>query len=115
MTAPKEIVIEGMSDAAPTVTNERGAMQSGLPYRFDLVDGESLFKMAGVLSTGADKYGANNWHGIPVEDHLNHLIAHAYAWLAGDHSDDHLSHVMCRAMFAQAVDIHPEWVGKGDP
>jgi len=28
---------------------------------------------------------------------------HVYAYLAGDRSDEHLSHIMCRAMFAQGV------------
>jgi 2-hydroxychromene-2-carboxylate isomerase len=31
------------------------------------------------------------------------LIMHAYAYLAGDRTDEHLSHAMCRAMFAQGV------------
>jgi len=28
---------------------------------------------------------------------------HAYAYLSGDRTDEHLSHIMCRSMFAQAV------------
>lgn len=87
----------------PIETNDNGGSQSSVPVRFDLVDGKALFSMAKVLKEGADKYGANNWRNIPVEDHLNHLIMHAYAYLAGDRSDEHLSHIMCRAMFAQGV------------
>ena len=98
-------VIKGMGTDALPVINERGAGQSFIPYRFDLIDGPAQFQMAQVLHEGAEKYGENNWRGIDIEDHLNHLIAHAYAWLAGDHSDAHLSHVMCRAMFAQAVQL----------
>jgi hypothetical protein len=90
---------------AETVFNEKGAGQSRVDARFDLVDGRAMFAMAKVLHEGAVKYGANNWRGIDIDDHLNHLIMHAYAYLAGDRSDDHLSHIMCRAMFAQAVDI----------
>jgi Domain of unknown function (DUF5664) len=97
--------VAGMGPDAATETNEVGAKQSALPYRFDLIDGPALFKMAEVLDAGARKYGQDNWRGLPVRDHLNHLIAHAYAWLAGDTSDDHLSHVLCRATFAQAVEI----------
>jgi hypothetical protein len=59
--------------------------------------------MAEVLDHGAKKYGANNWRLIPVEDHLNHLLMHVYAFLAGDRSDDHLSHALCRATFALGV------------
>ena len=90
---------------APVIFNEKGGGQSHLPARFDLVDGKAMFAMAQVLDEGAKKYGENNWRHIDVEDHLNHLIMHAYAYLSGDRSDGHLSHIMCRAMFAQAVEI----------
>jgi len=104
----RKLVAEAASPDAPTVTNEVGAKQSHLPCRFDLIDGPALFEMAHVLYEGAEKYGANNWRGIPVEDHLNHLIMHAYAYLAGDRTDEHLSHIMCRSMFAQAVALKGE-------
>ena len=91
------------SPDAPTITNERGGSQSLIEVRFDLIDGPALFEMAKVLHTGAVKYGENNWRKIPITDHLNHLIMHAYAELSKDNSDDHLSHIMCRSMFAQAV------------
>lgn len=97
--------VSGVGKDAPTVVNENGAKQSKVLYRFDLLDPQAMFKMTEVLKHGADKYGANNWHGISVEDHLNHMLIHTYAYLAGDTSDDHLSHIMCRSMFAQAVDI----------
>jgi len=90
---------------APTIFNAKGGGQSHLPARFDLVDGKAMFAMAQVLHEGACKYGADNWRNIDIEDHLNHLIMHAYAYLSGDRSDGHLSHIMCRAMFAQAVEI----------
>lgn len=90
---------------APVVFNEKGGGQSHVPARFDLIDGKAMFAMAGVLKEGADKYGADNWRKIDVPDHLNHLIMHAYAYLSGDRSDAHLSHIMCRAMFAMAVEI----------
>lgn len=95
--------IDGVGPDAPVEVNELGGGQSSVPYRFDLVDGHAMFAMCKVLHEGAEKYGANNWRAIPVEDHLNHLIMHAYAWLAGDTSDEHLSHIMCRAMFAQGI------------
>lgn len=103
-----------VSKDAPITTNEQGGSQSHIPVRFDLIDGKALFEMAKVLHTGAEKYGANNWRKIDVKDHLNHLIMHAYAYLSGDRSDEHLSHIMCRAMFAQAVDIE-SGVPVGEP
>ncbi len=95
-------------------TNEKGGSQSYIPVRFDLVDGKAMFAMCAVLHEGAEKYGANNWRLIDVEDHLNHLIMHAYAWLAGDRTDEHLSHIMCRAMFAQGVDLKDTTIQKKD-
>lgn len=92
----------------PIIVNEKGGGQSHVPVRFDLIDGKALFNMAAVLHEGAEKYGDNNWRKIDIDDHLNHLIMHAYAYLAGDRSDEHLSHIMCRAMFAQAVAIQED-------
>lgn len=94
-----------VSPDAPIKTNDKGGSQSKVDVRFDLIDGPALFEMAAVLHDGAEKYGANNWRKIDVEDHLNHLIMHAYAWLSGDRTDEHLSHIMCRSMFAQGVAI----------
>jgi hypothetical protein len=101
-------VVEGVGKDAPTVTNERGGKQSKVLYRFDLLDPRAMFEMTKVLAEGAEKYGEDNWRNIDVRDHLNHLLVHTYAYLAGDKSDEHLSHIMCRAMFAQAVAIQEE-------
>lgn len=95
------------SPDAPVTTNERGGSQSHIPVRFDLIDGRALFEMAKVLHEGAEKYGEDNWRLITIEDHLNHLIMHAYAYLAGDKTDEHLSHILCRATFAQGVALQP--------
>lgn len=93
------------SPDAPTVVNEKGGAQSDIPVRFDLIDAKAMFEMAKVLDHGAKKYGANNWRHIDVESHLNHLLMHTYAYLAGDSTDDHLSHILCRATFALGVKL----------
>lgn len=97
-----------VSPDTPTTTNEHGGSQSLVKVRFDLIDGPALFEMASVLYDGAVKYGENNWRKIEIPDHLNHLIMHAYAFLGGDRTDQHLSHIMCRAMFAQGVMLQEE-------
>lgn len=93
---------------AAAVTNEDGGSQSYIPVRFDLIDAAAMFEMAKVLHKGAEKYGENNWRRIPVEDHLNHLLMHTYAYLAGDATDEHLSHILCRATFALGVALQEE-------
>lgn len=82
------------------VVNEQGGKQSKLPARFDLIPPIELFEIAVVLGEGAIKYGEYNWTLIPTHDHLSHAIAHIYAFLAGDVSDEHLSHAACRLLFA---------------
>lgn len=84
--------------------NAEGGKQQKLNYRFDLIDPHAIYKLAGVLSEGATKYGEENWRTIPARDHMNHALEHAYAWLAGDGNEDHIAHCLCRVMMAQAVD-----------
>lgn len=92
--------IPGVSADEPTTVNERGGKQSATPYRFDLFPPHAMFDVAGVLGEGALKYGGWNWERISTEDNLNHALQHIYAYLAGDESDEHLSHAICRCLFA---------------
>lgn len=93
-------VLAGVGPDAPIVTNDAGGKQSHSPYRCDLLPPLALLAVAKVLKHGADKYGPNNWHKIPVADHINHALAHLYALAAGDTSDGHLEHAACRILFA---------------
>lgn len=107
----KKVTISAIADPdAPVTTNEKGGSQSDIPVRFDLIDAKAMFEMAKVLDHGAKKYGANNWRKIDVEDHLNHLLMHTYAYLAGDRTDEHLSHILCRATFALGVILQEDTV-----
>lgn len=96
-------MLEGVGKNAPTETNDSGGKQSAVPYAFDCFDPNAMFAMAKVLKEGKDKYGKNNWKKIPTDDHLNHLLMHIFAFMAGDQSDEHMAHIMCRAMFAAGV------------
>lgn len=99
-------IISGVGKDSETVVNEKGGKQSKVQYRFDVLDPKAMFAMCKVLKEGYDKYGDDsNWRKIPVNEHLNHLLIHVYAYLAGDETDEHLSHAFCRAMFALAVDL----------
>lgn len=95
--------IKGVSKDAPKATNKQGGSQSAVAYGFDCLDPKAMFSMCEALEEGRKEYGKDNWRKIPVEDHLNHLLIHVFAYLAGDTQDDHLGHAMCRAMFAKAL------------
>lgn len=96
------VEIPGVGKDARVVDAGNGAKQSSLPYAFHHIDPQALFAVAGVMYEGSQKYGPpeDNWRKIAIEEHLNHMISHAYAWLAGDRTDDHLAHMACRAMGA---------------
>ena len=49
-----------------------------------------------------------NYKRIPAEEHVNHAVQHLFAYLAGDESDDHLSHAILCAMFAYEVEHERE-------
>jgi hypothetical protein len=70
----------------------------------------AMFALARVLDYGAKKYGENNWRKIPLREHINRVISHAYAALAelngtdlGEDHDNHIDHMFTRAMFACAT------------
>ena len=61
--------------------------------RWDLISPIVMRSLARTYAEGAKKRGACNWeNGMPVTDLLNHGIAHLYAFLGGDRSEDHLGH-----------------------
>lgn len=99
-------MIDGVGKDAPILVNEQGGKQSKVNYAFDAVDPLAMFAMCKVLKEGRETHGNDeNWRKIPIKEHLNHLLIHVYAYLAGDQQDEHLSHAMCRAMFALACDL----------
>lgn len=93
-------LVPGVGPDAETTTNDAGGKQSKSLYRLDLLPAKATLAVGAVLYEGERKYGADNWRKIPLADHLNHLLIHVYAYLAGDRSDDHLGHMACRSMMA---------------
>lgn len=107
-TEKYKVDVPGVGKDEPVVMNEKGGGQSQVHYRMDLLDPKALLATSKVLKEGADKYGADNWRLIDTSDHLNHLLIHVYAYLAGDKSDEHLSHAVCRALFALGVTLQTQ-------
>lgn len=111
-------ILLGVTPDAPVVTNENGGKQSASPYAFELLPPHALFEAAAVAKHGADKYGESfgnrNYTKIDSKSHLNHALQHIYAYLAGDKSDDHLSHALVRLMFAVDMDRRESMENKPD-
>lgn len=78
--------------------------------RWDLISPIAMKALARTYAEGARKFGAANWErGMPVTDLLNHGIAHIYAFLSGDRSEDHLPHAIWNLMGAiHSLEVWPD-------
>jgi hypothetical protein len=78
--------------------------------RYDLISPIGLERLARTYAEGAEKFGAFNWeNGMPVNDLLNHAIAHVYKFLGGDRSEDHLAHAAWNLLGAiHSIELWPE-------
>lgn len=94
----------GLAPDAPITENEHGGKQSVVEGRFDLIPPVAAFELAKVMEHGAEKYAPRNWMKIPVDSHLNHLLMHVFAYLAGDRQEEHLTHALARASMAVEIE-----------
>lgn len=98
-------MVKGVGPTEPIEADGKGYKTSRTPYRFDLMPGAALLHMAEIMAIGAESHGENNWKRGTVEDHLNKMLTHAFAHLAGDTTDDHLGHLAWRAMAALEIQL----------
>lgn len=98
LNTPKSI-LKQLSDQLPH--------QTFIPVRYDLVLPDWHREVAEVLHEGAEKYGDYDWQNIPLDSHLNHLVAHVNMFREGNKDERHLINISCRAMFAYYKDKHP--------
>ena len=91
---------------------DTGAVRNGdcEDVRYDLISPIGLEALARTYAEGAAKRGRNNWeNGMPVNDLLNHAIAHIYKFLGGDRSEDHLGHATWNVIGAiHSLKLWPE-------
>jgi hypothetical protein len=97
-------LIDGVGPDAPIEENDKGYRSSRTPYRMDLMPGKALLHLSAIMCEGAQTHGENNWKNGTVNDHLNKMLVHVFAHLAGDTSDNHIGHMAWRAM--AALEIH---------
>lgn len=78
-----------------TTKHPSGAVRSSdtADVAYHLISPIGLRRVAETCREGELKYSAYNWEkGFPIDDLLNHTIAHIYKFLGGDRSEDHLAH-----------------------
>jgi hypothetical protein len=101
--------------AGTTAKFGTGAIRSDTfeEFRYDLVSPIGLREVARACAEGAQKYSDFNWErGMPVNDLLNHAIAHVYQFLAGDRSEPHLGHAAWNLL--AAIHSHELWTELND-
>lgn len=97
-----------MSDEQETFPT--GAKRSSLRARYDLLTPIGLRRVAEAAADGVERYEPYNCErGLGVLVYLNHAIAHIYAHLGGDRSEDHLGHAAWNLLFAcHSEEVSPE-------
>ena len=96
-----------LSNDAPPSVNENGGKQHHRPYRMQAVPPKAIMEVGKVRYIGFNELGYDdlNYKLIPLEEHIGRALTHLYAYLAGDVSNDHLSHAACRVLFALEMEL----------
>jgi len=94
-------------------TYDSGVKRSAQKTRYELITPVGMRRVAEAAHVGAEKYGAFNVEkGLPISVFINHALAHCYAYLAGDRSEDHLGHAAWNLLYAcDSEELHPELNG----
>lgn len=82
--------------------NEKSAVREtalgrGMPW---LIPTRMARRLSVHLEKGALKYSPHNWRsGMPLSRYVDAIYRHTWDFIEGDRQEDHLSAIVCNAMF----------------
>ena len=100
--------MNGLSDNEFVSANEQGGLQHDRPFKSEALFFKALLAVSGLRYDACTKkgYPDDNYLKIPKKVHIGRALTHLFAYMAGDDSNDHLTHAACRVLMALEEELN---------